>query len=978
MSNIFEDEITLPGVITHVEADYSTGYDTSLFGTTDSEIIIGTAFNGPVGTLTPVYSVDHAIYTFGDAYDSSKRQEASLIPGVKDAWDRGCRTIYCMRIGGQEMYKDFNLKLNSEYKLRLKSMFPTNIGKECYVLISGAGSDMTLSYYKPIDRATISEKKRGVATGNKTVIKNTINLYDQGLSKNDRLADLINLFNEQSFNNVLTMAIVDADGNDVTNTPEAYDISIGAIYSGVYFIGRNNTVEAVPAVTKTEFVYINSDDDKPYSSFDGTYYQRLVKNTDVSVAYPIYGTKKELVSDFQKGSVLMVDEWDFLEVAESSDKLFTPDDVDYEETSLSNFEIYQRLGSGYAVTAHAIRRTKKTMVSGKEVEVELTPRIKESDNEDSNHITPIDDGIYATLQNSNARYRVLTCVNADDSIDGKLPRAEDFRAAVSQDATVLNGDLTLTSVVDSSDLKAARKYQVSFEKLPEKLAAIDMTDVDTANIREVIAEADADAVASDFEVGTLLVQNNKVVRVNASGIVSLANATVEGMKFVVVAKDGTASFKEIDADGNVVDSTVDKTYALANCMDSVFVYRVADVKNLGDLTTLGSDSNDKLTVAATNLGGVVNKVTIRSNMFDTTTVDELRTDLNAHSVFGALFQLALTEQGTQEKDDFIENTTGEAANETKAFAAIGFEGEIGDDSDKKDAEVVELEDRVITYDYTKYIPYRTTDNFLRQLAQHCTYTELKTGPTHGVMGCSTLTNLGLSSVASKVTKTLAKDFDLYAKTNVGHNMLDANSLPYPIGKNVSLVLGQYTITVGNSNYRAISNGAAGYAAMVSCLDLEQSSTGQPIDLPDLAYTLTNTQLGNLTSAGIVTFKESYTRGTVVTDGVTMAPAESIFRRLSTSRIVGAVEELIRAAAEPYIGKENHQANRNALNTAIKSELDKIVDTLIEDYNFTMSTDSATAKLGYIEIYYEVIPIYEIREVRNTIKMVDTLSTSASE
>ena len=56
MSNIFEDDITLPGVITHVEADYSFGYDTSLFGTTDSEIIIGTAFHGPVGVLTPVYS----------------------------------------------------------------------------------------------------------------------------------------------------------------------------------------------------------------------------------------------------------------------------------------------------------------------------------------------------------------------------------------------------------------------------------------------------------------------------------------------------------------------------------------------------------------------------------------------------------------------------------------------------------------------------------------------------------------------------------------------------------------------------------------------------------------------------------------------------------------------------------------------------------------------------------------------------------
>ena len=39
-----------------------------------------------------------------------------------------------------------------------------------------------------------------------------------------------------------------------------------------------------------------------------------------------------------------------------------------------------------------------------------------------------------------------------------------------------------------------------------------------------------------------------------------------------------------------------------------------------------------------------------------------------------------------------------------------------------------------------YIPYRTVDNFARQLAQHCTYTELKTGPTHGFIGCERMTN----------------------------------------------------------------------------------------------------------------------------------------------------------------------------------------------------------------------------------------------
>ena len=128
----------------------------------------------------------------------------------------------------------------------------------------------------------------------------------------------------------------------------------------------------------------------------------------------------------------------------------------------------------------------------------------------------------------------------------------------------------------------------------------------------------------------------------------------------------------------------------------------------------------------------------------------------------------------------------------------------------------------------------------------------------------------------------------------------------------------------------------------------------------------------------MTFKRSYTSGIVVTDGVTMAPADSIFRRLETSRIGNAVEELIRAAGEPFIGKENHQANRDALNTAIRSNLDKIKGTLINSYEFEMNTDPRIAKFSYIEINYQVVPIYEIREIRNSIKMVDTITMSSAQ
>ena len=162
--------------------------------------------------------------------------------------------------------------------------------------------------------------------------------------------------------------------------------------------------------------------------------------------------------------------------------------------------------------------------------------------------------------------------------------------------------------------------------------------------------------------------------------------------------------------------------------------------------------------------------------------------------------------------------------------------------------------------------------------------------------------------------------------------------------------------------------------MVSTLPLDQSSTNQPIAVTANQYqfALTNYQLTRLTSKGIVTFRQSFSKGIVVTDGITMAPVDSVFRRLSASRIIGAVEDLIRQAAEPFIGKQNHAANRNSLQTAIKSNLDKIKGRLIEAYEFNMIVDPKVMKFSYINIDYKIVPIYEIREVRNRISVKDQL------
>ena len=272
----------------------------------------------------------------------------------------------------------------------------------------------------------------------------------------------------------------------------------------------------------------------------------------------------------------------------------------------------------------------------------------------------------------------------------------------------------------------------------------------------------------------------------------------------------------------------------------------------------------------------------------------------------------------------------------------------------------------IYFDTTMYIPYTTSDNFARHLAQHCVYTSLKTFPTHGIIGCAKLNGVNLSTIADRVNEILALDLDLYAKRPNGNNMLNNNNMPHPIGRCISIPFMQYTVTTGNG-YNYVSNGAAGYAGMVSTLSADKSSTNQPINLPTLAFELSNYQLSKLTGKGIVTVKKT-TNGTVITDGITMAPVDSAYRRLSTTKVINIVDRELRRVIDPFIGLQDNLATKNSLNTAITSVLNKLKESLIKYYEFKIVTDPASERLGIIKIQYVIIPTNEIKEVRNSVSV----------
>lgn len=994
MGTIFENDYDLPGVYTEVLPDYSYGYDTSLFGTTDPVLIIGTAFNGPSGEVMEVYSKEHGSYIFGKAYDSEKQEESNLIAGIHDAWDRGCRTIYACRVGGKDLYKDFNLRVDTKYKFRVMSMFPSNIEKECYIRYDNTSGAETITIYKPAERATIAQKRQGLVEGDNTVLVTTLQInQDYGFTKDSPLVDVINMFNSHNDNNVIKLGIVDQNGKDVTNSIAVRSICLGALYQGVYFIGREYSAcaeetEVNFTLAKTEVVSGIPIRNTPYTKFEGNYFHTLVENTDIQQPYPIYADKNTLRSILKDVSITVNTKkpWEWLEVAELSDRAFVPDEVDYEEANLAGFELYRRLGKGFATTAMAERRTD----AHNNV---ITPRVKETPIDNPNHIVPIQDGLYAMLQDATMKYRVLMCASAEASTKGKLPRAKDFIQTTPVALTVLNGMIELTPNVEPDDKTEARSYKVKFQNVPETATA----DINEAYINQVfdvvsiLPSTEEDGSIFNLEKHNVP-QGSKFFEDNGDGSYTLVRVTstidhlIAGESLLgkyIIAVDGNtndyALYKgehKISGDDSsdivfkaVSDLSVFKNadgsdnakFLLGSLVDNVFVFQINGTKlePNGDFNGMITDDQAVPVVYAEDLLFQPNDVIFNSSVLCDTTFEELVDLLNEHEVFSKIFTAELTDEGATYKDEKILDILAPNVN-PDAFFVVGDEENL-------------TEDRVTDYNYNLYIPYKTTDNFARQFAQHCTYTELKTAPTWGFIGTSRIGSTDLTGVANAVDKFLTYDFSLYAKNDIGRNMLDRDNMPYPIGRNLSIIFAQYPEYIETEDYTYVSNGAAGYAGMVSALPLDQSSTNQPFDIGSIGFNLTQYQHSKLNNKGVVTLKRSYTRGIVVLDGTTMAPVDSVFRRLSASRIVGAVEELIRAVAEPYIGKQNHDANRNSLHTAIKAQLDELVGTLLEDYQFNMITDPRAERFNYIDIDYELVPIYEIRQVRNRISVKETLT-----
>ena len=935
-TGIFDNDLILPGVITEIIPDYAQDYDTSEFGSTESVTIIGTAFNGPVGKVVPIFSPEHAKYIFGDSFDAKTRREANLVPEIYDAWGRGCRTIYAIRVSGKEIYKDYQFATETKLKLRVSGIFPSNENKDVFLNYAANQSENSdagvIRIFKPADRANMREKMQGLVLNQSEMLITDIKLAGYGITKDSRLVDVINIVNGAESNNVLRLAIVDENGADVTaSSKEAQSLCVGVMFPGVYTIGRDKAAEGV--TVKTQVDYVLASKAKPHTNYREAIWKELNVNSDVNTEFPLFAKAINDLSALLPTSADINGEW--LKAVGMIDKIAIKNKIDYEEVELDEFDLYQRLGSGYAQTAQivALKGAMDDHIRGYKVTV--------PDSNNVNRVIGIEDGIYSMLENHSTNYTVLASANAETKISGKLPRKDVFKKReagtfkLSDSGTEVIEIATKINEKDFSDSKAVKIVINSVEEAIDQAAILKNLDTSIKARRIVGIKSEGESAAAKYAEGTLVAVDTSLKKVVKGALVSesvngyfLAD-TDDGLKLYNCV-EGTLSEHSV-REGNTIIAT-NGQYANVYKENGTAIYE--PISTLAEIANTELDEDYTLCHVEDLATGLT--VNIFSTEAQWMTFGELVDRLNENEVFAKLFKASALKPDT-EVGSLVQGT--------------------GQDKGE------------IYFDTTMYVPYTTTDNFARHLAQHCVYTSLKTFPTHGIIGCAKLNGVNLSTIADRVNEILALDLDLYAKRPNGNNMLNNNNMPHPIGRAISIPFVQYTVTTGNG-YNYVSNGAAGYAGMVSTLDADKSSTNQPISLPTLAFELSNYQLSKLTGKGIVTVKTT-TQGTVVTDGVTMAPVDSAYRRLSTTKVINVVDAALREVIEPYIGSQDNLATRNSLQTAITSRLNKLKEKLISYYKFNIISDSSAARLGIIKVQYVVIPYNEIKEVRNTLSVQES-------
>lgn len=238
-----------------------------------------------------------------------------------------------------------------------------------------------------------------------------------------------------------------------------------------------------------------------------------------------------------------------------------------------------------------------------------------------------------------------------------------------------------------------------------------------------------------------------------------------------------------------------------------------------------------------------------------------------------------------------------------------------------------------TYQY--YIP-----SFASQLAGFCEAVSGKNRQIVGVISLKGPTDSNLSTVKTYVDAQVSQLYSKYLQVVGGQKLW---------------------FSIGNAMYEDMWAGA--YAGFISVLPSYSSPTFKAIPGALFSsYSLSPTQITSLINKHIVV-PRSRNSSIIVAEAITTAADTSDFVRLTTLRIINDTVQVVREIAEPYIGEPNTVPRRNALDTAIREALQRmVIRGALNDFRFHISSTIADQIDGTMRIMLDIVPVFETRRI----------------
>lgn len=272
-----------------------------------------------------------------------------------------------------------------------------------------------------------------------------------------------------------------------------------------------------------------------------------------------------------------------------------------------------------------------------------------------------------------------------------------------------------------------------------------------------------------------------------------------------------------------------------------------------------------------------------------------------------------------------------------------------------------------TFNKITGLPEVVNAQFQEQLAEFLDDVSTNVNETIGMMGVTSPTGETQAEVNDWVDRLTIQDLSDPTR--------GANILPLINSRFINIVAFEPRFdNIGGLAYTA--NGQSAYAGMVASLPAQQSPLNKGIPFVSRTrFNLSKGQLEALTGVRLVTAKDKTGQNPVITDAITAAAPGSDFTKLTTVRITFAAMDVVREVADPYIGQPNTAARRNAMDTAIAAGLQRMVERgALRAYDFKIRSSPTQQVLGVVEIELILVPIFEIRQIRATVKLRTSIET----